>query len=174
MTTNTAVKTSEWVERARALAPIVEKWRDAGEQERHMPRPLFEALSDAGVFRMSVPKAVGGVEVDEEIILQAIEELSRQNGSVGWNVMIASNAAVAASYLPVAALREVYRSGPDTVIAGALVAQGTAIPMPGGFRLTGRWTFAGPHRAQRGVQSPVRSHSLHADANGSKAPPPRG
>jgi indole-3-acetate monooxygenase len=90
MTTKTAVKTSEWVERVRALAPLVEKWRDAGEQERHMPRPLFEALRDAGVFRMSVPKAVGGAEGDEATVLQAIEELARQDGSVGWNVMIAS------------------------------------------------------------------------------------
>jgi len=63
MTTNTAVKTSAWVERVRALAPIVAKWRDASEQERHMPRPLFEALRDTGVFKMSVPKAVGGAEV---------------------------------------------------------------------------------------------------------------
>ena len=72
MTTKTAVKTSEWVERVRALAPLVEKWRDAG------------------VFRMSVPKAVGGAEGDEATVLQAIEELARQDGSVGWNVMIAS------------------------------------------------------------------------------------
>ena len=91
MTTNTAVKTSEWVERARALAPVVAQWRDAGEQERHVPRPLFEALRDAGFFKMSAPKAVGGAEADEETVLQAIEELSRQDGSVGWNVMIASN-----------------------------------------------------------------------------------
>jgi len=47
MTTNTAVKTSESGERARALAPVVEQWRDAGEQERHVPRPLCEALCDA-------------------------------------------------------------------------------------------------------------------------------
>jgi hypothetical protein len=58
MTTNTAIKTSEWVERARALAPVVETWCDTGEQERHVPRPLFEALRDTGVFRMSVPKVV--------------------------------------------------------------------------------------------------------------------
>ena len=32
MTTHTAVKTSQWIERARALAPVVEQWRDAGEQ----------------------------------------------------------------------------------------------------------------------------------------------
>jgi alkylation response protein AidB-like acyl-CoA dehydrogenase len=77
MTTHTAVKTSEWVERARALAPVVAQWRDVGEQERHVPRPLFEALCDAGVFRMSVAKAVGGAEVDEATIVQVIEELAR-------------------------------------------------------------------------------------------------
>ncbi len=148
MTTHTAVKTSEWVERVRALAPVVEQWRDAGEQARHMPRPLFEALRDADIFRMSAPKAVGGAEVEEETVLQAIEELSRQDGSVGWNVMIAAGAAIIASYLPAAALREVYRGGPNTVIAGALPPKGAAMPVLGGFRLTGRWTFAsGCHQA---------------------------
>jgi alkylation response protein AidB-like acyl-CoA dehydrogenase len=149
MTTATAVQRGVWVERAQALAPLVAQWRDAGEQERHVPRPLFEALLDAGVFRMSVPKAVGGAEVDEETALHVIEELARQDGSVGWNVMIASNTAITASYLPAAALREVYRSGPDTVIAGALPPKGAAIPAPGGFRLTGRWPFgSGCHQAE--------------------------
>jgi alkylation response protein AidB-like acyl-CoA dehydrogenase len=148
MTTNTAVKTSAWVERVRALAPIVEQWRDAGEHERHVPRPLFETLRDAGLFRMSAPTVVGGAEVDEETLLPAIEELARQDGSVGWNVMIASFSAIVASYLPAAALREVYREGPSTVLAGNLVPQGAALPVPGGFRLTGRWTFvSGCHQA---------------------------
>jgi alkylation response protein AidB-like acyl-CoA dehydrogenase len=80
--------------------------------------------------------------------LQAIEELARQDGSVGWNVMIASNAAIIASYLPAAGLGEVYRGGPHTVIAGALPPRGAAMPVPGGFHLTGRWTFAsGCHQA---------------------------
>jgi indole-3-acetate monooxygenase len=91
------------VERARALAPAVSQWRDAGEQERHVPRPLFEALRGAGIFRMSAPTAVGGGEAAEATVLQAIEELARQDGSVEWNVMIASNTAVIASYLPAAA-----------------------------------------------------------------------
>jgi alkylation response protein AidB-like acyl-CoA dehydrogenase len=149
MTTNTAVQTSAWVERVRALAPLVEKWRDAGEQERHVPGPLFEALRDAGVFRLSVAKAVGGAEVDEETTLRVIEALSQQDGAVGWNVMIASNAAVAATYLPAATLKEVYPVGPDTVIAGALLPKGEAIPVAGGFRLSGRWSFAsGCHQAE--------------------------
>jgi alkylation response protein AidB-like acyl-CoA dehydrogenase len=148
MTTHTAVKTSEWVERAWALAPVVAQWRDAGEEERHVPQPLFEALRDAGIFSMSAPIAVGGAGVDEELVLQAIEALARQDGSVGWNVMIASNTAIIASYLPEAVQREVYRGGPNTVIAGALPPKGAAIPVPGGFRVAGRWTFAsGCHQA---------------------------
>ena len=148
MTANTAIETSAWVERAQELAPTVAQWRDTGEQERHMPRPLFEALRAAGVFTMSVSKVVGGAEVEEETVVQVIEELARQDGSVGWNVMIASGAAVAASYLPEAGLKEVYRGGPSTVIAGALLPKGAAIPVPGGFRLTGHWTFAsGCHQA---------------------------
>ena len=148
MTASTAIETSAWVERVQALAPIVAQWRDIGEQERHMPRPLFEALRDAGIFSMSAPQAVGGTEVEEESVVQAIEALARQDGSVGWNVMIASNAAIAAAYLPAATLRKVYGGGPSTVIAGALLPQGAAIPVPGGFRLTGRWTFAsGCHQA---------------------------
>ena len=112
MTTHTAIKTSAWDERVRALAPIVAQWRDVGEQERHIPRPLFEALCDAGIFTMSAVKAVGGAEVEEETVLQVIEEFARQDGSVGWNVMLASTTAIIASYLPGAALQEVYRGGP--------------------------------------------------------------
>src|SRR5215471_7593156 len=148
MTTHTAVTTSAWVEQVRALAPIVEQWLAAGEQERHMPRPLFEALRDTRVFTMSVPTAVGGTAVEQETIVQVIEELARQDGSVGWNVMIASGAALAASYLPEAGLKAVYRRGPSTVIAGALLPKGAALPVPGGYRLTGHWTFAsGCHQA---------------------------
>ena len=148
MTTDTAIQWGEWVQRARALAPIVAQWRDAGDQDRHLPHPVFEALRDAGLYALAVPRALGGAEAEDETIVHVIEELSRQDGSVGWNVMIASHAAVFASYLPPQALREVYRGGPSTVIAGALPPKGAAIPVPGGFRLTGRWPFAsGCHQA---------------------------
>ena len=56
MTTDTAIQWGEWVERARALAPIVARWRDASDQERHMPRPVFKALRDAGLYALAVPR----------------------------------------------------------------------------------------------------------------------
>ena len=66
----------------------------------------------------------------------------------GQASQIASNVAIVASYLPAAVLREVYSGGPSTVIASALLPKGAAIPVPRGFRLTGRWPFAnGCHQA---------------------------
>ena len=66
----------------------------------------------------------------------------------GQASQIASNVAIVASYLPAAVLREVYSGGPSTVIAGALLSKGAAIPVPRDFRLTGRWPFAnGFHQA---------------------------
>lgn len=139
---------SEWVERARALFPVVERWRDTAEQERHLPHALFEALRDAQIFRLSTPAAVGGAQVEETTALRVIEELSRQDGSVGWNVMVASNTATIASYLPSAGLQAIYRGGPSAVVAGALLPKGEAHRVEHGFRLSGRWTLgSGCHQA---------------------------
>jgi alkylation response protein AidB-like acyl-CoA dehydrogenase len=96
----TVLQTRDWVERVRAVAPIVERWRDVGEQQRQMPQPLFDALRDAGFFKMSVPTAFGGDQLGEVVTLRVIEELSRLDGAVGWNVMIATGNAIAAICLP--------------------------------------------------------------------------
>jgi alkylation response protein AidB-like acyl-CoA dehydrogenase len=138
---------TQWVQRAQALASLTEEWRNAGERERHLSPTLFEKIRQADIFRMSTPKSVGGLELGEEAAVRIVEELSRQDGAVGWNVMVASNTATIASYLPVSGLRTVFER-PDNVIAGALLPKGMATPVPGGYRLSGRWTMAsGCHQA---------------------------
>lgn len=146
--TDLEVSPEAWLERVRALAPSVAQWRDIAERERSLPSPLVDALRDAGMFALSSSALIGGPELDHETTLRVIEELSRLDGSVGWNAMVATWAAITSSYLPMAGLREVYRGGPSTVIAGGGMPTGTAIAVPGGFRLTGRWHAAsGCHQA---------------------------
>ena len=38
---------SEWLAKARALAPLVEQYRDEGEAQRHLPSPIFNAMREA-------------------------------------------------------------------------------------------------------------------------------
>lgn len=137
-----------WFERARSLVASTSEWRDAADKERHLPDALAEHLRAAGIFRLSTPAVVGGGQADEEAAIRVVEEMSRQDGSVGWNVMVASNTATIASYLPRSGLRKVFADASD-VVAGALLPKGTAVAVPGGYRLTGRWIMAsGCHQAR--------------------------
>jgi hypothetical protein len=46
----------DWLSLVHALSSVVDQWRDTAEHERRMPQPLFEALRDAGLFSIDVPK----------------------------------------------------------------------------------------------------------------------
>ncbi|MGH2588141.1 MAG: acyl-CoA dehydrogenase family protein [Dehalococcoidia bacterium] len=149
MATEAPAAVNPWLDRVRELAPIVAQYRDQGEQQRSLPQAVFQAMREAQLFRMWVPRALGGAEVDIETMVQTVEELSRLDGSAGWNVMIAANTSILWAYLPHKAAAEMIAGDPDTVLAGTILAgSGTATPVSGGYRISGRWPFAsGCHQA---------------------------
>src|SRR5229473_158167 len=71
---------------ARKLAPMIRSCADEIEALRELPRPLFEALADAGLFHLAVPRAIGGAELDLPTYVQVIEELGKADASTGWCV----------------------------------------------------------------------------------------
>jgi alkylation response protein AidB-like acyl-CoA dehydrogenase len=134
-----------WLEKARALQPIVEKYRDEAERERHLSAPVFEAMRDAGLFGMLVSKDFGGANTSLEDAVRVIEEISRHDGATGWNATIGIGGALMADYLPEEHARTVFGGGPA---AGSFGGTGQAIPVEGGYRVSGRWGFAsGCHNA---------------------------
>ena len=72
------------LEAARKLAPRIRSSADEIDAARELPRPLFEALADAGMFHLAVPRAIGGVEIDFPTYVQVIEELGKADASTGW------------------------------------------------------------------------------------------
>ena len=131
-----------WLERARALEPAVAQWRDAGEQLRHMPDELFKVIRDTGIFRLALPKHLGGEGADLETLMLVMEELSRQDGATGWNVQIALFQSIFFTALPLEGAAEVLAAGPDCVSAGTGTPFGQAVPVDGGYRVSGRWPYA--------------------------------
>jgi alkylation response protein AidB-like acyl-CoA dehydrogenase len=129
------------LERARALEPLIRSHRDAIEQGRRLPQTLVDAIANAGLFRMWLPKKWGGGEVDPLAFISVVEEISRVDGSVGWCVMLAAGAGVLSGYLPETGGQEIYGSDPNAVTAGFFFPGGKAKPVPGGYRVTGRWPF---------------------------------
>jgi indole-3-acetate monooxygenase len=55
---------SEYVERARRLVPGIEACADQIEQERRLAVPVLDALFEAGMFRLLLPRSLDGGEID--------------------------------------------------------------------------------------------------------------
>ncbi len=126
---------------AKSFAPRIEACREESERDRSMPAPLARAMAEAGLFRVWVPKALGGFEADIETNLCIVEEVSKADGAAGWNVMIAGTGGMFSAYLPPEAGKEVYGDA-DVITAGALAPKGRAVAEDGGYRLSGRWPLA--------------------------------
>jgi alkylation response protein AidB-like acyl-CoA dehydrogenase len=126
---------------AAAAAPVLRQEAAEGERRRRLTPRAVETLRSAGVFRMARPRAWGGPEVDIVTQTQVFERLARADGSAGWCAMIGGSGAFFTAFLDDEVGRELYRD-PDTVMAGWAMPSGRLETVDGGYRLSGRWSFA--------------------------------
>ena len=129
------------IEAARSIAPLVRACRDEGERERRLPAQVLAAMHEARLFRMYIPKALGGLEIDPITSMIVVEEIARADAAAAWNLMLGATYGLWAAFLPDGAAREIY-GAPDAVVAGALRPTGRARPVDDGFVVDGRWSFA--------------------------------
>ncbi|HEX4250867.1 MAG TPA: acyl-CoA dehydrogenase family protein [Pseudonocardia sp.] len=125
---------------AERIAPLLREHAAEVEAARRLTPPVVEALRGAGVFRMTMPGAWGGPEVDLLTQLRVIETLSRADGSAGWCAMIGSDSGYYGAFLAETDARDLYPEL-DLVTAGWIIPAGTLEMVDGGYRLSGRWSF---------------------------------
>ncbi len=130
------------LEAARQLAPLIRAAADDIEKNRELPRPLFEAIADAGLFLMAVPREVGGSEIDLPLYVQVIEEIAKADASTAWALNQGATFATFAARMQPDAAREVWTNVPRSVVANTPAPTAQAIVVPGGFRVTGRQGFS--------------------------------
>ena len=98
------------VEAATALRPQIEVAADEIERSRRLPLRLVEAIARAGLFRLWIPRALGGEETEPMTLVRVVEEVSRADGSTGWCVVIGGEYGAFGGYLPRDAAREIHGS----------------------------------------------------------------
>jgi alkylation response protein AidB-like acyl-CoA dehydrogenase len=95
---------------------------------------------EAQVFRMGMPHAYGGPELDPMSQVRVVEELARIEGSAGWLSMISTAGSFLAAFLdPPVAQR--FFGNVDSVLAGNLRPPQRADWVDGGYRVSGRFRF---------------------------------
>ncbi len=130
------------VRAAAALRSVIRGYRNEIEREQRLPKALVEQFHTAGFYSLVIPRELGGLQADPLTYLRVVELLAEGAGAVGWNLANNSIGQLGTLGLPDAGVREVYAHGADTVIAGtAVMGGGQAVPVDGGYRVTGRWPF---------------------------------
>ena len=154
--------------KARLLANDIAAASEDIERTRRIPPALLDKLHEARLCRMLLPRSVDGDEINPGAYLQTIEEISRHDASVGWNLFVANSAALLVPHMPAETAKTIYGD------LRALIAWGPpdkhiAKAVNGGFRLSGRWSFASGCRnatwmgAHCRVQEPDGSLRKHPD-----------
>ena len=130
------------LEHARELAPKIRAAADEIERDRELPKPLFEALADAGFFHMAFPRSYGGAELDLPAYAQVIEVLGRADASTAWCVNQGAIFATYAARMPRDMARRIWIDTPRGVVANSPAPTGKAVVAPGGYRVTARQGFS--------------------------------
>jgi alkylation response protein AidB-like acyl-CoA dehydrogenase len=131
------------LEAGRRLAPVFREHSEYGDENGRLAPEVVDAFFDAGLFGMWVPEVLGGSELDPVSSLELTELISYEDPSAGWVLFTgAIGIGMPGVYLPDAAVDQIFAG--DRILAGA--GQGTragkALPVDGGYRLSGEWNFA--------------------------------
>jgi alkylation response protein AidB-like acyl-CoA dehydrogenase len=132
--------TSAILDATRSLVPLLRERSDAIEAARRMPDDVLQALIDAGVFRVAMPRAWGGPEMDPISQIELIETLATGDASAAWVTMILSDSGFYGARLGEEVARKVFPSL-DCRVAGQLYPAGQAVKVDRGYRVSGRWSF---------------------------------
>jgi indole-3-acetate monooxygenase len=125
---------------AKSLQPLIRERADEAEGQRRLTGDVVAALRDADLFRMCVPAAYGGPEVDPLTMMEAIATVAHADGAAGWCSMIASTTSTMSCFLAPDIARKIYED-PMTVTGGAFAPNGVGKRADGGYVVNGRWQW---------------------------------
>lgn len=127
--------------RIRGLKPLIESNRAEAERLRRLPDAVAAAFLEHDLYRVVLPRDLGGAGLDPLAFFDLCIELGSYDGSVSWNFAVASTGSPLMGMLPLERLKTLF-GDPDCAIAGSLVPTGKAEKVKGGgWRLSGRWSW---------------------------------
>src|SRR6202011_4210462 len=125
------------LERARALIPFLDERAPAAAAARQLPAETIAEYHAAGILRILQPRRFGGMQGRFSLFSRIVEELTYGCASAAWvYAVLAEHQWIIAQY-PEQAQIDVWGDDPLAVASSSLAPR-----VPGGWRLSGRYTFS--------------------------------
>ena len=123
------------------IAGLAARHKVEGDRLRQLPPALAEAFRRHDVYRLILPRDLGGGDVDPLDYLDLVEKVARVDGSTAWNLAIGAGSGLYVGYLPVERSRPMV-ADVSSCIAGAYAPFGHGEIVEGGYRVSGHWGWA--------------------------------
>ena len=130
-------RAAELIGRARELIPLIDRAGDRIERERRIPDDVLDALHDARLFRLLLPRSCDGEEVEPATLFQVTEAIAQGDGSVAWCIGQGSGASIGSAYVKPEVARTVFgdrravvATGPNNYKRGRAWSATAAIASP--------------------------------------------
>ena len=133
------------LERIARIAGVLEDQAAANEALGRLTSEVVDKLHDARLFRMLLPRAYDGDEVDLATWFRAMEAIAKLDASTAWCVGQINGCAATASALAPEVARAIWTDRRAALSWGPPVAA-RADAVEGGHRLSGEWMMASGSR----------------------------
>lgn len=127
----------ELLGRARELRPLLASHAAEAETTGRLRPEVIDALRDAGLLRLTVPRRFGGYQLPFRTVVEVCSAVAEGCGSAGWITGFANTGKWMASLWSARAQEEIFAVGPDAIHAGTSKPATDVTTVDGGYRISG-------------------------------------
>jgi len=128
--------------RMAAMVPDLRARGRAAEQAGRIPDATIAELDQAGAFRAVVPECYGGLELDFPVIPQILRIMGQGCVATAWTMGFLIYHNFQFAHFPEKAQKEVWSGRGYTMAPGHIMPSGSAVPVDGGYQVSGQWGYA--------------------------------
>jgi alkylation response protein AidB-like acyl-CoA dehydrogenase len=125
---------------ARAILPYLSSKSDEIGAARRIPEEVGQRLAESGLWSIMRPMRFGGTEAPIDLMYRITQMLATADASVAWVYVVLSTHDRILGFFP-KDVQEAYWNSTRPKCASSFNPTGKAVRAPGGFRLSGKWSF---------------------------------
>lgn len=130
------------IESVRKAAPTLTAEDAEGARLGKLTDTAWSALQATGVLQALQPRRWGGSETSLTAFLDATVELGRASPAAGWVTAVVGVHPWQVALFPETTQKEIWADDPKRALASSYTPTGTIEHAPGGYRVSGRWSFS--------------------------------
>jgi alkylation response protein AidB-like acyl-CoA dehydrogenase len=126
----------------RGVAKQAAARRDEIDRAARFPPDLYDELEATGVFLLCAPRKFGGFEMSIAEMNELVFEGARGLGSLGWLMMVGVSQSIGSGLYPEETVEKLFNEDGHKRTRGVIAPKGVAVPVEGGYLISGQWPFA--------------------------------